>query len=205
MNKVIVYILFSFAPCILFGQFKAGTGFTYGVDLYKQFTNPHEADKIENPVNSVLLNFNIGPKVWVGFERFSLSLEGWASYAPFAYSYGDYKGLGALSFPVMAQLQFGGLSGFSKTGGFGVSIGGGMEWSHTDLYFIEEDLTDVDRSFYDIPFGQIAFGLGYAGYAIQLYGRYGKGDMDASNFSIGIVVDQNLTHFKKLEKENALP
>ena len=49
---------------------------------------------------------------------------GFGHPAPLALDINEYKGLGAVAFPVMAKLNFGALSGFSSklTGGY---LGGG--------------------------------------------------------------------------------
>jgi hypothetical protein len=205
MNKSILVI------CVLLlaqvARSQVGIGITYGLDLYSSYQNPDSNDPLitgDGPISSFLLNLNIGPKIWLGLEKASISFEGQVSFSPIAMDWSDFKGMGVFSFPIMGQVQLLGLSGFSEEGGFGLTFGGGVSFTQTDLYFREEFFEDANREFYPVIFGQIGAGWGYGGYSIYGYVRYGQGDMNAQNWSIGVAIDQNLTHFKKLKKQGFL-
>lgn len=186
-------------------------GYTFGIDLYQRHTLPnHTDDPFDgHGVGSALLNLNVGPKLWIGGNDFSFSLEGQASYAPLAYDLGAYKGLGAVSFPVFASLNFKGLSTIGKSFGTGFSIGGGIQYTNTELYFLSDAYKEVPESdrtaFFPVYFGQIGFGGGGAGLAPYFYVRYGRGPGHATSFNVGLMVNINQTainNLKKISPEN---
>lgn len=76
----------------------------------------------------------------------SIGVQASANLAPLALDINEYKGLGAVAFPVMAKLNFGALSGFSSklTGGY---LGGGLQWSRTELFGLNSKHRNVERIF----------------------------------------------------------
>lgn len=181
-------------------------GYTFGIDLYQRQTLPvNTSDPFEGrPAGSAVMNFNIGPKIWMGGDNFSFSLEGQASYAPFAYDLGNYRGMGALSFPVIASLNFNGLSTIGKSFGSGFSIGGGLQYTNTDLYFLSDLYKTVDEAdrtgYFPAYFGQVGFGGGGAGLAPYLYVRYGRGPDRSTIFHVGLMVNINRTAISNLKE-----
>lgn len=186
-------------------------GYTFGLDLYQRHTLPHHtSDPFDGRgVGSALLNLNAGPKFWFGGDGFSVSLEGQASYAPFAYDAGNYKGLGAIAFPVMASLNFKGLSTIGKSFGTGFTIGGGVQYTKTELYFLSDEYKEVPPEdkvgYFPVYFGQIGYGGGGAGLAPYFYLRYGQGPDHSTTLSVGLMVNINQTainNLKKISPEN---
>jgi hypothetical protein len=191
---VILYLLCTISIQTINGQ--VALGVTYGLDLYQHLQNPYTDEVESHSTGSAIFNLNIGPKLWVGGEGFSVSMEAQAGMAPFSLDLDGYKGLGAAYFPVLACVNFAGLSGFQDVGGFGFSIGGGMQISRTELYFLDKDYEDVPRDFFETIFGQINIGLGKKHQAVYMYLRYGAGDNDAHAYHIGLMLDHNLTSRK---------
>lgn len=170
-----------------------GYGFVSRLDLYSRYSNPK--DDIASPgAGSALLNLGLGPKLWLGGEKMSVSVEGAIVFSPFALSLKDYKGLGALAFPVLGRLNFGGLSNVNKEGKMGFSIGAGYQWSRTELYGLHSDdaASGVTRSYFRNLIGEVGYGYGMGGFSFGLYARYGRDPNLRSNiFSIGLGVNLN--------------
>jgi len=97
--------------------------------------------------------------LWFGGEDFSFSVEGQVSLGTLGFSAGDYKGLGIASVPLMAKLNFNGLSSFDKEGKFGWSVGGGLQYSRTELYYLANDFEDIggERSWFKTYIGQVGY------------------------------------------------
>lgn len=199
-------VLFAFLS-----QAQVGIGLTTGGDLYQRYTNP------ENPADSgalrssgnALINSSFGPKIWIGGDRFSLSVEAQVILGATGFDMNEYKGMGMLAFPLMAHLNFKGNSGFgSKTKfGTGFSIGGGVQYSKTELYGTTKDFEDIERKLFPTYVGEIQVGGGGGGINIYLYTRYGVGyDFDTSEFTggrslnIGIASSFNITALKNGKK-----
>ena len=180
-------------------------GYTFGLDLYQRQTMP--ASEIDpfggEATGSAILNINVGPKIWMGNENFSFSLEGQASYAPLAFDLGNYRGMGVLSFPIIASLNFNGLSTVGKSFGTGFTIGGGVQYTNADLYFLSDEYKAVEEtnriSYFPAYFGQVGFGGGGTGLAPYLYLRYGRGEEGANIFHLGINVNINRTAISNLK------
>jgi len=182
---------------------QVGIGLTVSDDLYNVYSN--EEDGLAHRRNgSVLLNPAIGPKIWVGSKNVSFSVEAQASLSVFGLAVKDYKGLGAASFPIMAKLNFKGLSGFSKDLQIGYIIGGGIQYSKTELYGLKQEFEDigVSRDFYKTYNIQLGVGGGVNGFGVQFYGRYGfNPDLEgASNLHFGLQFDFNIPQLKKIKR-----
>ena len=197
------FVMFAFVS-----QAQIGIGVTTGGDLYQRYTNP------ENPADSgalrssgnALLNSSFGPKIWIGGDRFSLSVEAQVILGATGFDMNEYKGLGMLAFPVMAHLNFKGNSGFGNKTKFGTgfSVGGGVQYSKTELYGTTKDFEDLERKLFPTYVGEIQIGGGGGGINIYFYTRYGVGyDFDTSEFTganslnIGISSSFNITALKK--------
>lgn len=195
-NIAITIILFLSTLSLSFSQI--GLGFTGGIDLYQYYQNPSYSDNTNPAVpayssGSALANFNLGPKIWVGGPKFSVSVEGQASFAPFALDVNDYKGLGAVAFPISMDINIGGLSGFNPLVNTGFSIGGGILFKKSELYFVEDAFSEArDGSFNQAYFGQVAYGIGAGGLVGRLYARYATAGKKNSYFSIGFNMDMNM-------------
>lgn len=195
---VLLLTLICLTISISYAQF--GYGVTAKTGLYQRFSNPQD-DIASNSAGSALLNIGLGPKIWVGGERVSISAEASAMIAPFAISTGDFKGMGAASFPVMAKINFGGLVGVNKQGTLGLSIGGGFQWSRTELFGLTSkfETLGVERSLFKTFIGEIAAGFGMSGFAGYVYLRYGKNnELNARTFNLGIGYDFNVPTLKVL-------
>lgn len=200
MKKLLFSIVFLFGSfSILSAQF--GVGMTVSHDLYNRYVNPK--DGIESPSNgSALLNIALGPKIWVGGESFSFSAETQVNWGVFGLSLADYKGLGSLSFPIMGKFNFAGLSGMNKEGRFGLSVGGGIQYNRTEIYYVKNSFEERggERSYFKTYVIQAGYGFGISGFGVQAFVKYGfNPDIDgASNFHFGIQYDFNFPKLKKI-------
>lgn len=200
LKSVVISVVLLLSAISAQGQF--GLGMTITNDFYNRYANP--SDSIAHNANgSVLLNLGIGPKVWVGGEKVSLSVETYANLGIFALALPDYKGLGNVSFPLIAKLNFAGLSGLNKEGRFGLSIGGGLQWNKTELYYLSNSFEDqgVSRGFYRTYVVQAGYGFGLTGFGAQFFVRYGwNPDFDGANsLNIGLQFDLNLLKLSKID------
>lgn len=194
-------------------QAQVGIGLATNGDFYLRYVNP------ENPADSgalrssgnALLNGGLGPKIWIGDKRFSISLEAQAVFAATAFNVSEYKGLGAVAFPMMARLNFNGLSGLSSndfSGGF--SLGAGVQYNRTELYGVSNRFPDVTRELFPTYVTELQIGGGGRGVSFYLYGRYGIGftpewaNTGARSLNIGIGTSFNITQMKRADKATDL-
>lgn len=188
------------AAAPLSAQFGLGATLTH--DFYNRYANPKD-DIAHNGNGSVLLNLGIGPKMWVGGEAFSVSLEAQAVIGFFGLSMPDTKGLGSLAFPMMAKFNFAGVSGLNKEGRFGLSVGGGLQYNRTELYYLGSDYRDrgVERSYFKTYVVQVGYGFGISGFAAEFFVRYGfNPDLDGANsLNIGMQYNFNVTKMKDID------
>ena len=196
-SKVFLFILGIVLGGNLHGQI--GYGLTAKTDLYARYSNPK--DGIASPsAGSALLNIGIGPKLWFGGEYVSFSPEASVIFSPFALSVGDFKGMGAASFPVMAKFHFLGMSNLNKDGLFGFALGFGLQWSRTELYGLKESFDElgVDRSFFKTYVIELDYGFGLSGFNLHGFVRYGFNDnLQANTLNIGVGYDFNFKLLKE--------
>ncbi len=176
-----------------------GFGTVKGIDLYQKYNNP--IDKIaHNGAGNTLLNFIWGPRLWLGGKSFSLSLEAQINLGITSLALKDYKGLGAISFPALLKFNYKGLSGFYPGFADGFSLGVGMQWFKTELFYLSDKYSNlgVQREFNKVYIAQIDFGYGSFGSSGAMYLRYGRNfETKASVFNIGLVFSVNKLYIKK--------
>ncbi len=205
-TKIYLILLLTFgAMNSAISQF--GIGMTAGIDLYNRYSNPLDSTGQHRANGSALLNFAVGPKIWVGGENFSVSVETQVNLGLLAMSIPDYKGLGNVSFPVIGKLNFAGLSGLNKEGRFGLSLGGGIQFNKTELYYHTQDFKDLggERKFFKTYIVQVGYGFGISGFGVQFFTRYGfNPDLDGANsVNVGLQFDFNFSKLKKIDDPNS--
>jgi hypothetical protein len=195
--KVFLISLALFFVASLYGQI--GYGITAKTDLYARYSNPK--DGIASPsAGSALLNIGVGPKLWFGGDYVSFSPEASVIFSPFALSVGDFKGMGAASFPVMGKFHFLGMSNLNKDGLFGFALGFGVQWSRTELYGLKESFDElgVERSFFKTYVIELDYGFGLSGFNLHGFVRYGfNDDLQANTLNIGVGYDFNFKLLKE--------
>lgn len=184
---------------------EAMTQVSYGLslrtELYSRYRNPDPTSADQSPyAGSALLNLGIGPKMWIGGDLFTIAPEATVVISPFALSTKDYKGLGALSFPLMVKLEFLGLSNFNEIEDFGFGIGAGVQYTRTELFGTSQDFRDAggSRGYYRTYIVQADFGFGASGFDIHGYIRYGYDTPTKANlWTVGVGYDFNLPRLIK--------
>ncbi|MFT6337984.1 MAG: hypothetical protein ACI86M_001699 [Saprospiraceae bacterium] len=198
--KFAITALAIFLSCNL-GISQFGYGLTASNDIYQYYQNPSDETGESTSAGNALLNLGIGPKIWVGGEGFSISLEAQATIGLTSFSVKDYKGLGTTSFPIMAKFNFGGLSALDKEGKFGWSIGGGIQYSKTELYYLSNSFESKGgkRDLFKNYVGQVGYGFGMSGFSAHGFVRFGYDpDNKSKAFNIGIQYDFNLPKLKEI-------
>lgn len=196
-----IFTVFAFFIFLNFSYSQFGIGLTASNDLYNYFQNPKDDTGQSASAGSALLNLGVGPKIWVGGNDFSISLEAQASWGMFGLSVRDYKGLGIISFPVMAKMNFNGLSALDKEGKFGWSIGAGIQNTRTEWYVVSNDFEAAggERKFYQNYVGQVGYGFGMSGFTAHGYLRFGYDpDSGATTMNLGVQYDFNLPQLRKI-------
>ncbi|GLR18366.1 hypothetical protein [Portibacter lacus] len=176
-----------------------GFGIVAGNDIYQRYTNPDGGSS-----GNAILNLQFGPKLWVGGESFSVSVETYANWGATSLSVVDYKGMGSIAFPLMAKLNFKGNSGFNSELTSGWSIGGGYQIARTELYGVNLSAIeqDVIRDLYPVMVGELSYGYGIGGFYVELFGRYGWDTQSkASTLNFGLSYNVNFVGFKKLKRK----
>ena len=197
MKKII--ILVSVLVFTLRSNAQIGLGTVKGIDLYQKYNNP--VDNIaHNGSGNTLLNFIWGPRVWLGGKSFSISVEAQINLGITSLAIKDYKGLGAVSFPALFKLNYKGLSGFFPGFANGVSLGVGMQWFKTELFYLSDAYKDlgVQRKFNKTYIAQLDFGYGSFGSSGAMYLRYGRNfKTKASVFNLGLIFSVNNSFIRK--------
>ena len=173
-------------------------GFTMKTELYNRYANPSD-DIASRSAGSALVNIGLGPKLWFGGKKFAVSPEATVVFSPLALSTGDFKGIGAVSFPLMVKLQFGGLSSFVDNR-FGFALGGGLQYTRTELFGLSNEFEElgVERNYFRTYIIEADFGFGTSGFTIHGLIRYGfNPDTDANTISVGVGYDFNVPRLKE--------
>jgi len=199
MNKLYLTLLFGILMLPLSAQF--GYGLTATNDLYHRIVNPKDASGLSPSAGSAILNLGAGPKIWFGNPKFSFSLEAQANIGFLTVSSKENKGLGSAYFPIMGKLNFGGISSFDKELKMGFSIGGGVQFSRTELYGVRDNYIDqgVSRKLFMTPIIQAGYGVGISGFTTVGFVRYGWDVNQSANvLHIGLQYDFNRPMLKKI-------
>lgn len=195
--------LFIFSMVLFYqlGYSQFGYGLTASNDLYHRYVNPK--DNIASPSSgSAILNLGVGPKIWVGNKKFSVSAEGQAVIGFLSLATKDYKGLGSVAFPLMIKLNFKGLSTFEREGSTGWSIGGGLQYNKTEFFGLSDEYLSkgVVRNYFSTYVIQAGYGFGVSGFTAHGIVRYGfNPDIKGVNtLNVGLQYDFNRSMLKKI-------
>lgn len=182
-----------------------GYGLTFTNSLYDHYTNPESDDNdAYKSSGSAILNLGIGPKIWIGANSFSVSAEASANISIFSLALKDYKGLGAASFPMLVNFNFKGLSGFDNEARQGFSIGGGVQYSKTELYGLDGQYKrrGTIRDYFPTYIVNVGYGFGLQGFGLTGFARYGfHPDNDAKSLSLGLQYDFNFPKLNRIKNK----
>lgn len=199
-TKALICIFFFGLTQGTYAQF--GAGFTMNTDLYQRYTNPKNNLDEGRSSGSTLLNFSIGPKLWLGKNNFSFSVESQIGMGFTGYDTDGYKGMGMINIPVIGSFNFNGASGLCKDNKAGFSVGGGIQYNKTEAFGLRDKYKSrgLSRDFFPTYIIQAGagFGFGPSGVAFLGFVRYGfHPDTEASSLNIGIQYDINYLAFRK--------
>ncbi len=170
-----------------------------GLDFYQSYSNPKNSMHSFGRSAGSILPLFLGVQGQIGHGDYGLGLEAQINFAPLALDVNEFKGLGALSFPLMIKFNAGSLSGFSKKlKGFG--IGGGIQYNRTELFGTTAKYKSLGRDFFKTYLVEFNAGAGLSGLKAVFYIRYGFNSEQASSFNTGILL--NIDFRKKNEKTN---
>lgn len=190
LKKITCGIFFFFILFSAYSQLRFSVN--YGLDFYQHFRNPEVTGDTTVPTaGNAITNIIIGPKFYAGIKYASLSCEAIANWGITALCMKEFKGVGALSLPLMAKLNFGGLSGIDEENGdFGVSIGGGMQYTMTEIYGLTPEFRNstAKRELYKTYVGELQIGYRAESGVASFYVRYGTGENNSHVLHIGYTV-----------------
>ncbi len=197
-----IFLVFALACSTIALNAQFGYGLTFSNDVYNRYANPEQEDiDVYEGNGSLLLNLGLGPKIWIGAPKFSFSLETQAKIGLLGLALKDFKGMGNHAIPIIGRFNFGGLTALDKEGKFGWSIGGGIQLNKTELYYTTNEYSDrgIDRNYFRTYVGQVAYGFGLSGFAIQGVLRVGYNpDTKANSFNFGLQYDLNIPKLKQI-------
>ena len=200
MKKIFSVLIFSCFIATGYSQFGVGTIFT--TDFYQLYINPEiEGQDAKRSSGSAIANIGIGPKIYIGGPRFSVSAEAAFNWGIFALDMNEYKGLGAYSFPLIARLNFGAMSGFANDRVIGFSLGGGVQYNRTEWYYLDKEFEDITREQFRTYVAEVAIGFGLLGFDTNYFFRYGWGEDKAQTFNTGLAVNFNWVFMSKAFKQ----
>lgn len=199
-----VFLLQLFASM---AQAQFGYGLTGSLDLYQRYVNPKNGMETgSRAAGSALLNLGLGPKIWVGNKKVSVSAEAQAVAGFFAVSASENKGLGSLAIPILAKINFGGMSSFDREGVQGWSIGGGIQYNKTELYGLNTEAISkgIVRNYFKTYVVQVSYGFGVSGFTGHGFARSGFHPDDRSmTLNTGIQFDLNYPMMKKINNPDS--
>ncbi|CAA6817777.1 MAG: Unknown protein [uncultured Aureispira sp.] len=161
-------------------------------NLYSWYQKP---STIETPLSSSgqVLNVlpGLGVNFWVGdVDHWIVSLEAGMEYLPFAFDTDRYKGLGALSIPVLAKVQF--PVAKQKSLWLMLHVGAGAQFLHTDIYARPDAYLNAVNPFFTTIVGEVGLHLSAIGRKRQhireaeLFFRAGGAPLGAASFTTGL-------------------
>ena len=197
LQLILLSLSLTFCGFSAFGQ-TVDWGLTAKHDLYNRYANPSDG-VASRSAGSAIINIGAGPKMWIGSGDFSFSPEVSFMFSPFALSTGNYKGIGGFSIPILAKFEFLGNSNLNHDGKFGFSIGGGLQYSKTELWYLKDSFEEqgVTRKMFRTYVIEADFGYGMSGFDVHFFVRYGwSGSTDANTLNIGMGYDFNVPRLR---------
>ena len=196
MRGFLISVVVLFFPLIGSAQINVGVGMVFSNDFFQSVSNPE--NESEEKIRNLLISPSFGPKFYFGTSDLSFSLQANIGISPIGFDWDDYKGMGVAYAPVLAGINYGGLSGFTaERSEWGASIAYGYHFTLTDLYFRNSGFIDEQRDLFYPPFVQLAGGFGGKGAALYLYSRIGLDNSEGRILSFGITLEVNFLERRK--------
>lgn len=164
------------------------TSIIAGIDVYQIYTNPYTKESMHSRSSgAVFSGIPIGVQLSHGIKNNGIALEAAANFAPLSLDLQEYKGLGAIGFPILLKYNYGALSGTSTDKLIGYSAGLGVQMNRTEWFGLSKNYPGLKRTFFRTYVLELAVGGGVGGYSMYLYTRIGAGADQALSFNIGIL------------------
>ncbi len=181
------------------GQAQFNIGLVSGYDLYQRYVNPDDGTGADRSSGNALISSAFGLKTWVGTQKVSLSLEAYANLGVFAFNVEEYYGLGALSIPMLAKINFNGATGLNELEKFGYYFGGGYQINRTEFYGINEKGRErgIERPYYPTYVAELGFAVGNKSKVVEVFVRYGLNPLNPSTaLHFGVNTTYSLPYWK---------
>ena len=180
---------------------QANIGFVTGGDLYQRYVNPEDGTGFDRSAGSAILNSTLGLKTWLGSKKVALSIESYVNLGVLGLNVEEYYGLGTMHIPVMAKINFGGLTGLGDLKRFGYYIGGGWQINKTELFGLNDKAQDrgIQRPYYNTYVVEIGTGRGNKSKMTEFFVRFGLNpEMPSNSLSIGLNTSYSFPFMKML-------
>ncbi|MCC6817201.1 MAG: hypothetical protein IT267_12370 [Saprospiraceae bacterium] len=170
-----------------------------GFDFYQYYRNPKDNSVDLGGSSGGILVPSIGTEFILGKRNFSVGVEAQVSLGLLNFDT-KYKGLGAVSFPLMMKINMASLSGFSSRL-LGYSLGAGIQFQRTELFGLISKYDLYQRKFFPTYIVQFEIGGGIGGLNASVFVRLGKSFVNNQSFSLnsGIAIKLN---FKNSDQSN---
>ncbi len=190
MRTIVLYLLFSsFIPV----KSQCKFDILLGTDVYQWYKNPVDPQVTDSPGSAgQIFGINAGFKFSGGGSNIGLAAECGGNFAPLAFDFPRYKGLGAAAYYVLGKINFGALTGFSKDQLFGFSVGAGLQYSRTELFGLIHKYDYLSRKWFQTYIGEIAVGGGFSQFLIMAYFRLGTSKEKAWTLQQGVQLSYRL-------------
>lgn len=170
----------------------SGYAFFMNYNLYSWYQKP---STIERPLSSSgqVLNVlpGLGLNLWFGdVDQWIVSIEGGIEYLPLALDIDNYKGLGALSVPMMAKVQF--PVAKQKSLWLMLHVGAGAQLLHTDIYARPTIYQNAANPFFTSIIGEFGLHISAVGYRkqhlreVEWFVRAGAAPFGTVSFNTGL-------------------
>ncbi|CAA6826564.1 MAG: Unknown protein [uncultured Aureispira sp.] len=193
-NSLLILTLLICATSFVLGQdapklnndarFKFSPMLFIDYSFYHWYQNPKK--RIDGLPQNMGQTFNVLPGLGVGAilgkkTTLLFSLEASVKYFPFSLDVAGYEGMGAVSFPVLANFRIP-LNGF-----FFMQVGGGVQWNKINIHNRTATQKSIQNPFFMTYVGELAIGI-EEGVYILYFARFGYNTDQATTFDIGFRV-----------------
>lgn len=188
-NNFCLIILFFISGMV---SAQVNANLSLGFDFYSYYRNPEKEGQDIGQSSGAILSPNFAAQIVFGKNNFSFGLEPQVTFSPWALDINQYKGIGAVAFPLLAKFNFGSFSGFSQKI-YGFSIGAGVQYNRTELFGLNHKYADVKREFFRTNVLELCLGGGIGGINFAYNFRIGFGADKALSLNTGFVIRADLT------------
>jgi len=155
-------------------------------NFYHWYQNPLKVGERSKSMGQVL---NVLPGLGGGLVMGSktsvlFTLEAAVRYMPFSLDVDGFEGMGAVSFPVLAGFRI------PIHGILFVNVGGGVQWTKTNLYAQTSNMQQQDNPFFMTYIGELGLGL-EENLFLMFFTRFGYAPSQATTFDLGLKIGLN--------------